>query len=297
MIGILLLVLKIIGITLLVILGLTILLILIILFMPILYSVNGTMHTDIDTLEIQGRVTWLCGLVRVDGKYKYPHFDWSGFVAWYQLNEEKRKTSKKRKQSKQYNMAKTKENDEQNLETERTIEPESIEPKSTEPKSTKVLNEDTLREKHDFSSTGQKKKFKILHIFRKICDTIQMILHKKDKVLELYYIEEHQYTIAKCKELLSELWRKIRPKKCCITANIGFEDPALTGKMLGGLGVLLPFYGDTIHVKPDFEEIIYDGTIDIKGSFCIFPLAVVFIKLVLDKKIKITYNNIKEFEL
>ena len=62
MLGIILLILKIIGIVLLAVIGLLILILLAILFVPVRYKARGEMHGE---LKAEGRVTWFLHILRL----------------------------------------------------------------------------------------------------------------------------------------------------------------------------------------------------------------------------------------
>ena len=89
----------------------------------------------------------------------------------------------------------------------------------------------------------------------------------------------------------------MKPKKINIKLRFGFDDPATTGKVLGGLAMLYPFLGDTTEIIPDFEHQILKGNVFIKGKIRISQFAALALKLLLCKDVRNSYKDIKNFKL
>ncbi|MFI3170971.1 MAG: hypothetical protein R3Y58_01175 [Eubacteriales bacterium] len=292
MIAIALGILQVLGIVLLAILGIVILLVVIILFAPISYRITGEGKSQIESITANGKARWLFGILRIAVKYTQMKIDWDAYFLWVQLNPEKRLLKKKQKIKK-----KRKIKTEPTQSKDETIEARCIE--SKEDNKEKITKEKIKKDKTQKDKTQKKKRKKInlKHKIHQICDTIKMLIEKKDKVVAFYYVDEHQYTIEKCKRLLRYLFLKIRPKLFAVCARLGFEDPSITGKVLAVLGVLYPLYAEHMQVIPDFEQVVYEGEIEVKGKIRIYPFVVVAMKLFMDKKVKETYSHIKSFEL
>lgn len=334
MVSIILFIIKIIGILLAVILGVILLTVFSVLFIPVSYSGNGEIHNTIDSMTLKAKVHWLFGIVRFDFQFSSMKHDWNGYFLKFQLNKTKKNKTKKTKdnskgrsneKSKKKNKSVSTTNYKNNEKIENVItetnfgikencDQEKAEVKSKKKKENnkpaelqrKEINQDISadnkfkkrKEKKNKKSekNKEKKKFKIMHTISKICDTIKLFVAKKENLLNLYYMEVHQYAIKKIKLQCIYLFKHLKPKRLEINASVGFEDPSMTGKFLALLGVLFPFYGDTCNITPDFYNQIYDGTIIIKGKLRIFHFVRVFIRLVRDKYIRKTYRNLKEYK-
>ncbi len=123
-----------------------------------------------------------------------------------------------------------------------------------------------------------------------------MFIQKKEEVLELLQDRGNQYTFRKVKKELFYLLRSVKPRKMNLDGELGFEDPATTGKVLAGIGVLYSIYGNAISITPNFEDVIYDGKFMIKGRTMLYPFVKSAVVLFLDKQVMKTVNILKEFE-
>ena len=73
---------------------------------------------------------------------------------------------------------------------------------------------------------------------------IKMFIHYPDKGLILSYT----------KDMLVRLLRALRPKRFKVSGVIGFEDPSVTGQVLGAVGVITALTGMDIVLRGNFEE-------------------------------------------
>ena len=55
--------------------------------------------------------------------------------------------------------------------------------------------------------------------------------------------------------------KSIRPRKYKAELRFGFEDPSLTGELLGIIALLYPKLKDDVRVIPDFENKVFEGSI------------------------------------
>lgn len=84
----------------------------------------------------------------------------------------------------------------------------------------------------------------------------------------------------------------LKPKKLEITLQFGFEDPSLTGKILGAICMLYPFFEKHIDVTPDFENQVLKGKVYIKGCIRLVYVLIVILNMVLDKNVRITVKDV-----
>lgn len=71
--------------------------------------------------------------------------------------------------------------------------------------------------------------------------------------------------LADCKEKIFRALKAILPKKWSVLAKFGFADPSITGKIMAGLGILYPVIGNHIVAIPFFEEEILEIEGELKG--------------------------------
>lgn len=266
MLHILLTLLKIIGIILLVILGILVLSVCVVLFAPFRYHGKASVSGSVESIKAHVKLSWFLHLISGYAIYEENKLDWQVRILWRKLNKEKQKL------------------------------PEEL--KEEEPKEETTKEEAT---KKSIKKTAPKKKKqnifeKIKYTFRTICDKIKLLIKKKEKLQEFLVDEIHRSAWKSLIQEIVRLLRFIKPKNLILNLHFGFEDPALTGKLLAILSMLYPFYQDHINIEPEFEEQILEGNAFIKGHIRSLHLLIVFWNLFFDKNIKATYNEIQKWE-
>lgn len=180
------------------------------------------------------------------------------------------------------------------------------------------LNIDEMISKNDnntmkdriYVSKADKPKRKIMNWFKKIVEKIKILIERfkniamkviltlknaKDKVEDIKSFIQDEGNIQAFvlgKGQLYRLIKHIKPKKYKINLKFGTGDPALTGQVLGILGMLMPVYKKNAHIIPDFENIILEGDIYMKGRITIAKLLLLGFQLYQDKNIKRCYQMI-----
>ncbi len=86
----------------------------------------------------------------------------------------------------------------------------------------------------------------------------------------------------------------ILPKKVKGNLIFGFDDPALTGEILGVASLFYPKYQKKLKLIPVFEQQILEGKVQVKGRIVIAYIIWQAIKIVLDKNAKLTFQNAKK---
>ena len=79
--------------------------------------------------------------------------------------------------------------------------------------------------------------------------------------------------------------------------HFGFEDPSVTGYVLAGLSMVYPLIGEHTDITPDFENQVLQGKLSARGKLRIIHLAVLILKLLADKNVRITYQHFKKIKL
>lgn len=113
--------------------------------------------------------------------------------------------------------------------------------------------------------------------------------HLREKVafyLAFVQSEEFRQAAALCKKQVWFLVRSIKPRKIRADIRFGFDDPATTGQILAFAGMIYPFLGKTVILRPDFEEALCSGTITVKGRIFLFDLLRIAWILYFNKNIK-----------
>lgn len=307
MLHILLLILKIIGIILAVILGILLLLVCVILFVPVRYELTGKCDGTIESLMVKMKVTWLLRLLRADVLVKGKKMKWQVRAAWIKKskavifgekkddvsNEEQKDEEHQESEMVQKNeehqenevVQKDEKKSEEDSETDKTIKDKTIEDKAVKDK---TINEEST--KKSFSD-------KIKEKYEKIKNSLNDLQKKKEKILDFLTDKSHIHAYEKIKKECLVLLKKLKPEKLNIKIRFGFDDPGLTGKVLGGLAVIYPLLGDTMEINPDFENQILKGNVYLKGKIRFCHFAGLALKLIICKDIRSSYKDIRNFKL
>lgn len=296
MLHILLMLLKIIGILILAILGLILLALGIVFFVPIKYCGTANIDKDIKQSNVHIKVSWLLHLVSGNVDFAEKH-----------LTYEIRLFGKKLQLDKKID---------DDVESEPVQEVEKEQPKEVSDKSAKdfasnlakEITEEVIQDatgKASVEESPKKKKSvkkkrtkkesflkKIKYTIQNICDKIKMIKQKKEEIESFLKNDFHKAAFKKLLKEFGKLLKSLRPKKLELNAHFGFEDPSLTGKILAALSMLYPFYGDNIRINPDFEDVIMEGDLYLKGRIRVIHAIKMVWNLVWDKSVRMTFKDI-----
>lgn len=158
-------------------------------------------------------------------------------------------------------------------------------------------NQSSSKKSESLSEKIKNKWESIKASFKNLCEKVKSLLEKKDRIMELLKNETHVAAYQKVKKELFFILKKWKPRKSRIQLHFGFEDPCTTGQVLAVIGIIYPFLGDDLVVEPDFEKQIFKGNIYVKGIVRCSHLAGAAIRLLLSKKVRTTYKDIKDFKL
>lgn len=129
-----------------------------------------------------------------------------------------------------------------------------------------------------------------------ITKTINVLINKYELVVELWEKKSTRIAIERIIKYINQLCKHIKPNKTKIKLEYGFDDPALTGQVLGGIGIMYSFVGEVVEVNPDFEESKLALDCYISGRMRILNLGIIIIKVVRDKAIKRLLSNIDKLK-
>ncbi len=80
--------------------------------------------------------------------------------------------------------------------------------------------------------------------------------------------------------------KHVLPKKISGFVAFGFEDPSVTGKILGLLGVFCGFIPEKLEIRPDFEEKKLEADVQIKGRIFLIVLLIHTVKIFMNKNFR-----------
>lgn len=298
MLGILLTILKIIGIILLVLIGLILLAAAVILLVPIRYHGEGAREEKI--LSGSVKLTWLLHMISAsaslseDGtKIRVCLFG----KTIYPKTKKPPKQSKAKKMPKQEAPKKSEKSEKPKQQSD-TVSKEVAtiyEPQKPNPE----LPKKEKSARPDVKSKFEAIKQKLLAVKEKFIDSkagIQKIKNKID-----YW--KNLLTSDPVKEAMGFLWKKakgllhhILPRRMTGRIHFGFEDPSKTGKTLAYFSMLYPFTKENLVIEPEFEteELILEGDIAFRGRIRLGYLVYVALSVVLNKNIRRQYKRLRQ---
>ena len=286
LVHVILLILKVLGITLLILLGIVLLLVLLLLLAPFHYTIDAEYYGDVKAV---GRIQWLCFVLDLKGVYgnnKFLYYLKSfGFMISTNDEEDKHyravsdeeaergKSSGKAKASEAEKVpVKVVEDDFESYEQELETEPQkkSIFMRIYEGIESGLEWVVTIPMRvHDKISELMAR---ILDFFSNLAENMNKVIMKRDMILQkitgVRSLLEKPYTKKVLKDgkvLLKKMWKHVRPRKLQGNIHFGLEDPATTGQLLGVVGMLYPVYRNHFVIAPDFEQQIFEGKIYAKG--------------------------------
>lgn len=314
MTAVLLTILKIIGIVLLVILGIMLFLLAVLLFVPVRYSVKGTVDNNITA---EGKISWLCSIFRYD--FTFQEQDLNGEVRIFGFRPKKKeRVSEEGLEEEAVPEVKDEVEEVVSDLVSNTVEEDDSEGKISksviESDSDKISLEEAAgrREQNpemDFHTDRQNRKSSRpsrKNIFMQMWDKIKSFLKKiknffigiqkrltsfKEfvvKVKEIVTDTKNQYAVRRLWEELLYLLKHFGFRKIHTELTFALADPALTGQVLGVLCMMPFLYQYDFHIFPDFESESYyiRGSYDVKGRIRLIFLLVTAIRLLADKDIR-----------
>ena len=324
MTAVLLTILKIIGIVLLVILGIMLFLLAVLLFVPVRYSVKGTVDNNITA---EGKISWLCSILRYD--FKFQEQDLNGEVRIFGFRP-KKKERVSEEELEEVVVPEVKDGVEEVVsdlvspageedDSEGKISKSITESDSDEISSEKAsgrreqnqeMDSDTGRQNRKSSDKNSRPSGK--NIFMRMWDKIKSFMKKiknffigiqkrltsfKEfvvKVKEIVTDTKNQYAVRRLWEELLYLLKHFGFRKIHTELTFALADPALTGQVLGVLCMMPFLYQYDFHIFPDFESESYyiRGGYDVKGRIQLIFLLVTAIRLLADKDIRSFLKNL-----
>lgn len=316
---ILLFLLKLIGIVLLVILGLIVLILAIVLLTPIRYRIGASKY---QTIQAEGKVTWLFRLIEMvfkldTGAEEGKRLHLSFRIAWLKLYDNQKPKEKRIKQKKT-RKTKSKPESEQ---LEKVIQ--SAKPEQPEAKVQPIKTEQATEMKNEMPKAVHPEKIlrlaksaanKILSLIRNVFSLIYSILSIPSKIMDgleklenfftklrekkeaflAFYNEAHNHQwFTAFWHRLKKLLLKILPRADRLYLHFGFEDPATTGQVLGGLSILYPICGEKMELCPEFNEEILEGEVKCHGRIRPVSLVIFAVKSFLNKQF---FSMVKQFK-
>lgn len=259
MLHILCLILKIIGIILLCNLGA-------VLFVPVRYRLEAESECNFKDLKVKAGATWLFHFAYASVSYEKEKLLWKLRVGWKKYHTDEKRAERKdtEKSGEMKNPKKPEKNKKENK-------------KENKRESIKETGKESRRE-------DEQPENKFTYTISKICDKI--------KEIKAFLTEEaHIQVFFHLKKEFFFLLNKVKPDRMKGYLCFGLEDPYDTGRVLAGLSVLYPIYGECVQIYPEFDKEVLEGNLLVKGRIHIIHLLVVFFRVCWDKNVRTAYRH------
>lgn len=133
---------------------------------------------------------------------------------------------------------------------------------------------------------------KVKELFRSFPDAMKNIKSEKDFYYNLWEKPQGKNSVEHLWREVCYLLKKAKPKKIKGRILFGTGDPATTGQALGALGVVYGFLPEDLSIIPDFENEIYEGTIDVKGRLRLIHLVIIAVRLLIDRDFRYVVKKV-----
>ena len=287
-------VLKVIGLILLIILCILAILVALVLLFPVQYDATGS--TEKKTAAL--RLRWLAGILTFRAFYRDGDSDYGVFLFGVRLKKPEERQKKKRRRKKKKNQKKPE--PAASSQMRGADEDRSAKQKSEEIRS-EIRTEKTLhsssgdsryqkeRRRNAPGRKWRKKRFyrPVVHRFQRIIGIIKKVV----RVIRTLVEEEILHYIL---PRLGRLLYRIRPRVLTGEAEFGFDDPAVTGLVCGGIAAVPALLGTGLKICPDFEteKTYFRGEVFLKGRILILWVVVFVIAMMRKKEIRRAIGSI-----
>ncbi len=124
---------------------------------------------------------------------------------------------------------------------------------------------------------------KIKHTFTGICGIIKKVFKTKESISDFISDENNINAFKHVKAEVFRFLKHIRPRYAKGHIYFGFEDPSITGKLLGVYYAIFKHDIKGFEVVPFFEEEKKDVDVHLKGRLQLYVVALIGLKLYKDK--------------
>lgn len=312
MLDIFLKILSVIGILLLVLLAVLLAVVLLVLFYPVTYRISGKKTPE--ELAVKARANWLFGLLRLRFAYPDPGKVTVKFL-WFTLYESGQDTASDRENGEKINPETAQESPAEPEDTghgtvgmesvgkdagkekdkQQRIEQEEGQQKKAEPENVEQEREEPEnKDKLHSGSWISKKIAKIKYTIRSIYDKIIRIWQNISYYRELWNEADTRQLLSHVMLRLRKILKSLRPRKLKAEILFGTGAPDTTGYAFGVYGMLMPLFGPSVVVTPDFQRAVFQGSFNASGFTTLFVLLRQVLLVVTDRRLKQFLDKLKQ---
>lgn len=129
--------------------------------------------------------------------------------------------------------------------------------------------------------------------FQRFCGKIKRMAKKYRNTKAFVSDERTKAAVRLVRQQAGVLAQQALPRTIRGEVHFGTEDPALTGQILGAIGIFYPIFMDNVKVNPDFEQTVLEGELYLKGRLRMATAVRIAWKLFWDKNVRYVYRMLK----
>ena len=124
-------------------------------------------------------------------------------------------------------------------------------------------------------------------------ESLKNTFQKGKELANLFLSDPMKRTLLRFKKHFLYLWRHLKPDKIWGELRYGLDDPALTGQLTGILYLILANGFYRVRLEPDFEHVVYEGELHVRGHIRLCHMASVAWKIFRDKEFRMILKKIQ----
>ena len=132
---------------------------------------------------------------------------------------------------------------------------------------------------------------------KRLLDNAERIRENAVYYRDLLTEEESRRTVSMIWLHLKKLLSHTKPKELSVNLTVGAEDLAVTGRVLAVNGMLYPWLGEAVSIRPDFEKACLYGDFYVKGRIRACTALYHILRVILDKRTWTLIRRLKKEEL
>lgn len=138
--------------------------------------------------------------------------------------------------------------------------------------------------------TIRRKAQRLRNQFRNLCRKKEALTALKDWITG----EEMWPSVTRAIGLVKKIILHILPQRGQVQLTFGFDDPAVTGQVLGVLAMLYPKFRGNLDVEPCFDRAVLEGSVCVRGRIRLGTLLVLFLRIIKDKNIRTLIGKVRK---
>lgn len=117
-------------------------------------------------------------------------------------------------------------------------------------------------------------------------EKLDSLAGKLDEFQGYWYDEKNRKTMRLIGRQLKKIGRHLKPTRFLVEGELGFGDPAKTGKIMGTLYSFYPIFRDNVRIQGNYEEKVTKLRLELKGRLRLGIFVEVALRLLLDKNLR-----------